>query len=88
MFSVKMLCVNNHLTCWNSQPLIKNITAGNLLSSAAILFSGNTFSHIAQFSILSEFEVLQPYHILQYKKQVFVSYGKQSLERGKKFSIS
>ena len=45
MFSVKMLC--NHLTCWNSQPLIKNIAAGNLLSSAAILFSGNTFSNIA-----------------------------------------
>ena len=50
MLSVKMLCVNNHLTCWNSQPLIKNIAAGNLLSSAAILFSGNTFSHIAQFA--------------------------------------
>ena len=50
MFSVKMLCVNNHLTSWNSQPLIKNIAAGNLLSSAAILFSGNTFSHIAQFA--------------------------------------
>ena len=50
MFSVKMLCVNNHLTCWNSQPLIKNIAAGHLLSSAAILFSGNTFSRIAQFA--------------------------------------
>ena len=50
MFSVKMLCVNNHLTSWNSQPLIKHIAAGNLLSSAAILFSGNTFSHTAQFA--------------------------------------
>ena len=50
MFSVKMLCVNNHLTCWNSQPLIKNIAAGNLLYSAAILFSGNTFSRMAQFA--------------------------------------
>jgi len=50
MFSGKMLCVDNHLTSWNSQPLIKNIAAGNLLSSAAILFSGNTFSHIAQFA--------------------------------------
>ena len=50
MFSVQMLCVNNHLTSWNPQPLIKNIAAGNLLSSAAILFSGNTFSHIAQFT--------------------------------------
>ena len=50
MFSVKMQCVNNHLTSWNSQPLIKNTAAGNLLASAAILFSGNTFSHIAQFA--------------------------------------
>ena len=31
--------------------------------------------------------ISQPYHILQYTKQVFVSCGKQSLERGKKFSI-
>ena len=49
MLSVKMLCANNQLTFWNSQPLIKNIAAGNLLSSAAILFSGNTLSCIAQF---------------------------------------
>ena len=48
MFSLKMLCVNIHLTCWNSQPLIRNIAAGNLLSSVDILFSGNTFSHVAQ----------------------------------------
>ena len=50
IFSVKMLCVNNHLTSWNSQPLIKNIAAGNLLASAAILSSGNTFSRITQFA--------------------------------------
>ena len=50
MFSVKMLCVNNHLTTWNSQPLIKNIAAGNLLSSAAILFSANKFLNLKFFS--------------------------------------
>ena len=50
MLSVKMMCINSHQTCWSSQPLIKNIAAGNLLSSAAILFSGNTFSRIAQFA--------------------------------------
>ena len=50
MLSVRMTCINSHLTCWSSQPLIKNIASGNLLSSAAILFSGNTFSRIAQFA--------------------------------------
>ena len=30
--------------------MIKNTAAGNLLTSAAILFSGNTFSRIAQFA--------------------------------------
>ena len=30
-----------HKTAWNSQPYIYNIPAGNLLSSAAILFSGS-----------------------------------------------
>ena len=50
MLSVTMTCINSHLTCWSSQPLIKNIAAGNLLSSAAILFSANTFSRISQFA--------------------------------------
>ena len=51
MLSVKIRCINNHDDyCWTSQPMIKNTAAGNLLTSAAILFSGNTFSRIAQFA--------------------------------------
>ena len=51
MLSVKIRCINNHDDfCWTSQPMIKNMPAGNLLTSAAILFSGNTFSRIAQFA--------------------------------------
>ena len=86
MFSVEMLCVNNHLTCWNSQPLIKNIAAGNLLSSAAILFSGNTFSHIVQFSFFLNFKFFShtTYYNIQNK---YFSCGTQSLETGKEFSI-
>jgi len=86
MFSVKMLCVNNHLTCWNSQPLIKSIAAGNLLSSAAILFSGNTFSHIVQFSFFLNFKFFShtTYYNIQNK---YFSCGTQSLETGKEFSI-
>ena len=48
MISVKLICVNGHATIWNSQPLINKMPAGNLLTSAAILFSGNTFSSVSQ----------------------------------------
>ena len=50
MLKVKIRCINDHDYCWTSQPVIRHIAAGNLLTSAAILFSGNTFSHIAQFA--------------------------------------
>jgi len=68
-----MMWANNHQTFWSPQALIKNIAAGNLLSSAAILFSGNTFSHIAHaVCSFSEFEVLQSatYYNIQ-KKYLF-----------------
>ena len=48
--SVKLFCINGHQSSWKSQPLIKNTPAGNLLSSAVILFSGNTFERISQFA--------------------------------------
>ena len=50
MFSVKLFCINGHETLWNSQPLINKMPAGNLLTSAAILFSGNTFSRVSQLA--------------------------------------
>ena len=49
MLSIKLSCLNGHEIQWNSQPLINKTPAGNLLSAAAILFSGNTFSHINEF---------------------------------------
>ena len=39
----------------NSQPLINRMPAGNLLASAAILFSGNTFSQISQLASFLNF---------------------------------
>ena len=50
MLSVLIFCVNGHEISWNSQPLINRMPAGNLLASAAILFSGNTFSRISQLA--------------------------------------
>ena len=81
MFSVKMQCVNNHLTSWNSQPLIKNTAAGNLLASAAILFSGNTFSHIAQFASFLNMKFFShtTYYNIQ-KKYLFPTVNKAWIE--------
>jgi hypothetical protein len=45
------LCVYEHLIHrWLSQPLIGKMPAGNLLVSAATLFCGQTYTHIAQFA--------------------------------------
>ena len=50
LLSVKLFCINGHRNIWKSQPIINNTPAGNLLLSAATLFSGNTFSKISQFA--------------------------------------
>jgi len=48
---------------------VKNIAAGNLLSSAAILFGGNTFSYIAQFASFPNLKFLShtTYYTIQNK---------------------
>ena len=51
---VKMNCPNNHKHRWTSQPIIKGSGAGNLLLSASILFSGNTYVRIEEmFNIIN-----------------------------------
>ena len=45
---VTLYCSNNHETTWKSQPSVHNMGEGNLLMSAAILFSGNSFSKISE----------------------------------------
>ena len=46
--SIKTRCTNNHELEWNSQPELKKGNAGNILLSAAILYSGNTFQRITE----------------------------------------
>ncbi|KAM4617347.1 uncharacterized protein O3C94_021387 [Discoglossus pictus] len=42
-------CANGHRSkLWQSQPMIGEIAVGNLLSSAALLFSGNEFKKISE----------------------------------------
>ena len=48
--SIKQSCSHcDHEWLWNSQPFIKNKPAGNILISAAILFSGSTPAKVLNF---------------------------------------
>ena len=50
MLTIKTFCINGHTFSWNSQPIVNSMASGNLLTSAAILFSGNTFSKVNQLA--------------------------------------
>ena len=50
MITVKISCMSGHTVTWESQPRVKGTAAGNLLIIAAIVFSGNTFKHTADFA--------------------------------------
>ncbi|XP_057303923.1 uncharacterized protein LOC130641224 [Hydractinia symbiolongicarpus] len=45
---VTSICPNKHVFSWQSQPIVNGRAAGNLLLSAAILYSGNTYARIAE----------------------------------------
>ena len=51
VLTLKVFCTSGHLiTKWSSQPFVGKMPVGNLLVSAATLFSGQTFTHLSQFS--------------------------------------
>ena len=50
MVTVKTSCTNGHTLTWEPQPWVKGTAAGNLLITAAIVFSGNTHKHSADFA--------------------------------------
>ena len=45
---VNLICVNNHSSQWLSQPRFRRQGSGNLLLSASVLFSGNTYQRIKE----------------------------------------
>ena len=49
-FTVTWKCSKGHISEWRSQPKIKDgMSAGSLLLSSAILFTGNTYTSIKKF---------------------------------------
>lgn len=48
--SVAQVCTScGHSRTWTSQPFVANVPAGNISLSAAICFTGGSFSHINKF---------------------------------------
>ena len=51
LFRCSVYCSSGHLIVrWASQPVLGKMAAGNLLTCAAILFSGQTYTHVSQFA--------------------------------------
>ena len=69
---VTTLGKNSHSKEWVSQPLVNRATAGNVLLSGAILFTGNTFLHVSEIASTINLAFLSKsdYHKWQ-KKHLF-----------------
>lgn len=50
LLTVKTTCIKHHALTWNSQPMINRAAVGNLLIASSILFTGNTYARIKNFS--------------------------------------
>ena len=66
-YMVTCKCIYNHNITWESQPTIKGIAAGNLLLSAAILFSGSTYTKVATLSEILKLKIFseKTFHNIQ-----------------------
>ena len=62
MLTLKLECINGHEWVWNSQPLLgkgrDEVPAGNLLASAAMLYSGASYSKVAHMASFMNLEFI------------------------------
>ena len=56
LLTVKTVCINRHKNIWKSQPSVKRQWLGNIRMSAAVLFSANTFTRIAEYFRLADIQ--------------------------------
>lgn len=66
---VNRTCTEGHCSLWTSQPLLNGMAAGNLLLSAAILFSGCTYRKISHLASIINLQVMaeRTFHSIQRK---------------------
>jgi hypothetical protein len=56
LLTVISVCSDGHSNTWRSQPLIKRQSIGNIILSAAVLFSANTFMKISEYFRLANIQ--------------------------------
>ena len=61
-------CPDGHVLTWQSQPLIRDVGAGNLLVAAAILFCGLTFTGISNFAKLLNLAMFSESTFIGYRR--------------------
>ena len=71
MVTVKTSCMSGHTVTWKSQPQVKGTAAGNLLITAAIVFSGNTYKHAADFAKHLNLQFISSYYYKIQRKIIF-----------------
>ena len=73
MVKVRTECLGGHaIFSWNSQPLLGNMPSGNLLCSAATLFSGETFQHMKNFAAFLRLEFVGKTTFFEIQQEVLL----------------
>jgi hypothetical protein len=59
LLTIKYTCLQGRANLWQSQPTLNGMSAGNLLLSAAILFSGSTYAKVAHLFEIFNLPILK-----------------------------
>ena len=70
MVTITTNCINGHIVSWQSQPSVEGTAAGNLLIPAAILYSGNTYKHTADFAKHLNLQFVSSTHYYKTQKTI------------------
>ena len=62
-------CPDGHVLKWQSQPLVRDMGAGNLMVTTAILFCGLTFTGISNLAKLLNLAMLSETSFYRLKKE-------------------
>ena len=81
MITVKISCMSGHTVTWESQPLVKGTAAGNLLIIVAIVFSGNTYKHTANFAKHLNLQFVSSSSYYRIQKKNYISSCSEGMEK-------
>ena len=64
-------CPDGHVLNWQSQPLVRDMGAGNLMVAAAILFCGLTFTGISNLAKLLNLAMFSESSYMDYRRNIY-----------------